>query len=36
MFPRGKLSLNLNLSLVVFLQAQLLAHYNFLYMYQWF
>ena len=31
MYPRGKLSLNLNLSLVVFLQAQLSAHYYFLY-----
>ena len=33
MFPWGKLSLNFNLFLVVFLKAQFLAHYYFLYNY---
>ena len=32
LFPWGKPSLNLNLSLVVFLKAQFSAHYYFLYM----
>ena len=33
MFPWGKMSLNFNLFLVVFLKAQFLGHYYFLYIF---